>query len=302
MKVYIDNDYLEFDQNKINELKQVGYDVKDSPTEDLDVLVSSRRKQINNTDNYENLKFIQLTSAGYDFLDTQPLKEKGILLANARGVYSEAIGEFVVARLLQVYQQLRLLEKNQQTLNWDRSLDLVSLKNLKGAILGTGSIGKEVAKRLKVFGPYLEGFNTKGSQHQEFDACYPLEEFDQKAPNYDFVVITLPLNEKTHYYFKKERLLLLKQECVLVNIARGPIINEADLIEIMDSHLLAIVLDVFEKEPLDQNSPLWNHPKMYLSSHISFKNNYYKENIQSLIFDNLVKYIHQEPLTNLIEL
>ena len=302
MKVYIDNDYLEFDQNKIDKLKQLGYEVKETPTPDLEVIVSSRRKLINHTDNFKNLKFIQLTSAGYDFLETQPVKEKGILLANAKGVYSEAIGEFVVARLLQVYQGLRHLDQSQKAHVWDRNIDLLSLKNLKGAILGTGSIAKEVVKRLKAFGPNLDGYNTKGTHHQEFDACYPLDQFDQKSDQYDFIVITLPLNEVTQYYFDKARLNALKKECVLVNIARGPIIKESDLLEIMDTHLSAIVLDVFEQEPLDKKSPLWTHPKAYLSSHISFKNNFYKENIQSLIMDNLVKYIKQESLTNLVEL
>lgn len=301
MKVFIDNAMFDLDEKNKNKLEQLGYEIQSQPDVKTEVLVSTNRKVINNINEYPNIRFLQLTSAGYDFLDFTQARQQEVLVSNARGVYSEAIAEFVVARLLQVNQQLRRLDHDQDIRHWNRQVRLNSLINQKGAILGTGSIGKECAKRLKVFGPVLDGYNTKGTTHEEFDQSYPLSEFDLRASEYDFIVITLPLNSDTKHFFNKQRLLSLNKEGILINIARGPIIEENDLGEILDDHLQAVILDVFETEPLSPESSLWNHQKAYLSAHISFKNNYYVENIQNLVVDNLERFINHQELINVLE-
>ena len=300
MKLFLEERNVPYNQEFKDTLVELGYTLQDTPDNKTQVMVSTNKKILNNGGLYPSLQYVQLTSAGFDYFDIEQLKAQGVKISNARGVYSHGIAEFVVTRLLEVYQDLRGLNSSQRQAEWNRDINLVSLRNLKGAILGTGSIAKEVGRLLRVFGPILEGYNRQGTQHEEFDRCYPLSEFDQKSSSYDFIVITLPLNASTKHFFNKERLLSLNKDAVLVNIARGPIIKEDDLISILDTHLKAAILDVFEKEPLDEGSPLWTHPKTYLSSHISFKNNFYIENVIALILSNLEKYILNKEVTHLI--
>lgn len=297
MNLFLD---IKHPDNLIDALKELGYTIQSEPNQDTEVMVTTNKKYLNNPDRYPSLKLVQLTSAGFDYFDVDKLKNQGITVLNARGVYSLAIAEFVVTRLLEVNQQLRTLNKLQSESKWERKINLRSLKGMKGAILGTGSISNEIARLLKPFGPIIDGYNTKGTAHDDYHQCFPLIEFDDYARTYDFVIITLPLNEHTKGYFNEDRLHRLSPDCILINIARGPIIIESELIKVLDYHLQAVVLDVFEQEPLVSESLLWQHPKAYLSSHVSYMNNFYKDNVSNLIQDNLIRYIKQEDLINIV--
>lgn len=300
MKIYLDQELRKRLASNEEELSQLGYVFQDEADQETQVIVSNNKELINSPELYPALQYTHLTSAGFDDIDLSSIKQQQILVSNARGVYSEAIAEFVVARLLEVVHCFRQINQSQREYHWNKDVNPLSLKKMHGAILGTGSIGKETARLLNGFGTICEGFNTKGTAHPEFNDCYPLSEFDQRADQYDFVVITLPLNDQTKHYFNKERLLLLNKEAILVNIARGQIIKEEDLIDILDSHLKAVILDVFEEEPLNQKSPLWTNEKAYLSPHISFKDNFYKDNFKKLIVNNLKRFILNEEVLNQI--
>lgn len=301
MKTYIDQSIVQLTQQDKDNLKKMGIDLHSEMSDEIEIVVSSNGKILNSIACYPNVKFVQLTSAGYDFINIDNLLSKGIIIANARGVYSQAIAEFVVARLLQVNQELRLLDNNQNKTNWNRQIQLQTLLNQKIGILGTGSIAQEMAKLLKVFNCHLVGFNTKGRDVFDFDECYPLEEFDSMSPQFDVVIVTLPLNEQTKGYMDKERLLNLKADCIFVNIARGPIVKEDELIEVLDHHLKAAILDVFDKEPLESESLLWQHPKVYLSPHISFKNETSKLNLRELTLRNIKNYLNSVEIENQIK-
>lgn len=301
MFIYLDEGFIHFSQEQKDYIEKLGYQIQNEPDLQTEILVSSRGSDLKKVEKLGQLKVIQLMSAGYDFFDVDAIKARDIQICNARGVYSEAIAEFVVARILEIYQKLPFINKLQSDKEWFRDFELQTISGLKGAILGTGSIAQETGKLLKVFGSHIDGYNTSGNKPtDDFDECYKLKEFDNLASSYDFVVITLPLNEHTKHYFNKERLLSLKPEAVLVNIARGPIVSEADLIEILDQHLDAVILDVFENEPLSNESPLWNHPKTFISPHISFRNIKYKENLIDLILENLTLYSKGKELLNQI--
>lgn len=300
MKLYIDQKTIPLTQAIKEQLKQRGYTLQTEASTDTEVMVSSQAKLLNDVKSYPKLQFVQLTSAGFDFIKIDSLKQQGIKIANAKGVYSQAIAEFVLARLLQVYQQLPLLSEIQQTKNYDKSIKLTSLNGLKCAILGTGSIASQIAHYLKIFEMDITGFNTNGRAVEGFNSCAPLSQFDNMAKDFDVVIITLPLNQATHHFFNKDRLLKIKQDGVLVNIARGAIINESDLMAVLDTHLAWVILDVFEEEPLSPESFLWHHPKTLLSPHISFNNNYSKSHMIELMLDNLNRFIKGIDLKNLL--
>lgn len=294
MKLYMDTMLQKIAESNKDYLESLGYQLTLDETE-AQVVVSSDKDII---DNAKQAKFIQLQSAGFDFLDVEAIKAKGVLIANARDVYSDGIAEFVIGRILSVLQKHEVLRQKQQNNEWDRQYHFQSLENMNVAIVGSGSIGQQIAGRLKPFGPKLIGYNRSGQQAMNFDVCYTLDTFDLTLPKMDIVILAVPLTKDSKHLINKERIQLMKEDVILVNIARGSVINEPELIESLDNHFQAVILDVFEKEPLDTESPLWSHPKVYLSSHVSFRDNRYKEELKHLILNNLQRYAEQKYLIN----
>ena len=296
MKLYMDTMLQKIAQSNEEYLNSLGYELTLDETE-AEVVVSSNKDIINNA---TAVKFIQLQSAGFDFLDLEKIKAKGVSVANARDVYSNGIAEFVIGRILSVLQKHTVLCQKQKEKEWDRQYHFQSLEQMNVAIVGAGSIGQQIAGRLKPFGPKLIGYNRSGQQALNFDVCYTLDTLDETLPTMDIVILAIPLSEDTHHLINKERIQLMKQDVILVNIARGGVINEQELIDSLDEYFQAVILDVFEQEPLDLESKLWTHPKVYLSSHVSFRDNRYREALKHLIFTNLERYSKQKFLINLI--
>lgn len=296
MKLYMDTMLQTIAQSNQELLESWGYELTLDETE-AEVVVSSNRDVINNA---TFAKFIQLQSAGFDFLDLEDIKRRGVLVANARDVYSDGIAEFVIGRILSVLQKHTVLCQKQKAKEWDRNYHFQSLEKMNVAIIGAGSIGQQIAGRLKPFGPKLIGYNRSGQQAFNFDICYTLDTLDETLPFMDIVILAIPLSEDTQYLINKDRIERMKEDVILVNIARGAVVNEDDLIASLDNHFQAVILDVFEKEPLDSESSLWTHPKVYLSSHVSFRDNRYKEELRQLVINNLQRYSKQKLPINLI--
>lgn len=290
----------------IEHLKTLGYNVLPlTPDMNIDkswpeVLCVGNSFDLSEPQSYPNLRFVQLFSAGYDKVNIELATKHNIIVSNARGAYSVQIAEYVLARLLSVYKKEREFENLQTSATWNQRIQMKSLVDQKVAILGTGSIGQEIAKRLIPFETHLTGFNTDGRLITYFDEGQKLSQLKDTIQHFDIVIICLPLNNETHYLFNKELLLKMNEEASLINIGRGPIIVEDDLIDILDSHLHAVILDVFENEPLSKDSPLWHHPKAYLTSHVSFNDNTTTTVRNNLIMSNLKNYIEKQSLLNRI--
>lgn len=295
-----------FTTQQLEQLKSWGYTPKQyNPEETIDyawpeVISGSIDFDFSKPSQYSNLKLIQLHSAGYDKVSLEDAKNNNISVCNARGAYSIAIAEYVIWRILDVYKNVREYEQLQKDKVWTQSRRMFSLMNKRIAILGTGSIGQEIAKRFKPFHTHLTGFNTNGRSIDHFDETEQLNQLASLINTYDIVIIALPLNDDTKGLFNKELLLKMKPESTLVNIGRGQILVEQDLKEVIDHHLRAVVLDVFETEPLSEDSFLWSHPKAYITSHVSFNDDYTPTTRSAVIMENLRRYAQKEPLINVI--
>lgn len=248
----------------------------------------------------ESLKWVQLIAAGYDSINLQALVDKGITLTNGSGTTSIAIAEYVVASILYSAKNFKAYTLQQNDSLW---LPIESGKELtksKVAILGTGHIGKEIAKRLDPFNVEITGFNSKGSDVEAFNLTLPLQSFDDYASSFDYIILSLPLNDDTKHFFNKQRLLSLKETCTVINVGRGAVIDLNALEEVIDVHLEALVLDVMEIEPLPSSSKLWKHRKTFITPHISYMSQYRIKNVESLIVDNLINYATGKPLINVV--
>lgn len=235
---------------------------------------------------FTNLRYIQLTSAGFDRVDMDYVKAHGIEIHNARGVYSIPMAEFALSGVLQLYKQAAFFRENQKRHLWEKHRGLLELAGKKVLIAGCGSVGNECTKRFKAFDCNITGVDLFPREDSLYSEILPLEKLDATLKTADIVVLTLPLTEQTRHLINDSRFSLLKDGAVLVNIARGAVVDTEALIKHID-RLGGAVLDVFEEEPLIDNSPFWGKPNVILTPHNSFVGEGNGERLREIIFDYL---------------
>ena len=235
---------------------------------------------------FTSLKYIQLTSAGFDRVPMDYVKEHGIEIHNARGVYSIPMAEFAVSGVLQLYKQSRYFYKNQKAHKWEKHRGLLELFGKNVCIVGCGSVGTECAKRFKAFGCNVVGVDIKPYHNEEYDIIFSLESLDDVLKDADVIILTLPLTDETKHLMNDARFSALKESAVIVNMARGAVIDTQAMIEALPK-IGGAVLDVFEEEPLDEHSPLWDMENVILTPHNSFVGEGNRERLSENIFSNL---------------
>ena len=248
----------------------------------------------NDLDKFPNLKFVQLTSAGLDRVPVDKMKEKSITLCNARGVYSTPMAEWALTGVLTLYKHTNTFYNNQQNHKWvkDRSVKELSASTI--CIVGCGSVGTECAKMFKPFAKEIIAVDIVKPTSDLFYAYYTINNVTKAVKNADVVILTLPLTDETRNMFNKELLSLFKNDAILVNIARGAVVNEDDLINALKNNELGgAVLDVFETEPLDEKSELWNLPNVVITPHNSFVSPKNNERLFELVYNNLITYMKE---------
>lgn len=233
-----------------------------------------------------NLKYIQLTSAGFDRVDMNYVKAHNIEIHNARGVYSIPMAEFALCGVLQLYKQAAFFRENQRKHLWEKHRGLLELAGKNVLIVGCGSVGNECAKRFKAFDCSITGVDLFPREDNLYSEMLPLDKLDNALKQADIVVLTLPLTEQTHHLIDNSKLSLMKEGATLVNIARGAIIDTKALLNHID-RLTGAVLDVFEEEPLNENSPLWDKQNIILTPHNSFVGEGNGERLRELVINYL---------------
>ena len=243
-------------------------------------------------DEFANLRYVQLTSAGLDRVPLNRIRERGIVLHNARGVYGIPMAEWVMFRVLERYKQAHYFWAQQLHKNWKKHRGLREIMGCKAAIIGAGNVGKEVAKRLTAFGAKVVGYDIQGVENQYFEKVKLIGDFIEDVCSFDIIVITAPLTDLTFHLISEEVLSHLKRDAILINIARGALIDEKALNNILKIRPdIYVVLDVFEEEPLSEDNPLWTYPNIALSPHNSFISDGNNKRLFSVIYNNLKTYL-----------
>lgn len=236
---------------------------------------------------FDSLRYIQLLSAGLDRVPLDYINEKHMTLHNARGVYSIPMAEFAVGGVLQLYKKSRFFFQNQIEHIWQKNRDILELTDSNVAIIGCGSVGLETAKRFGAFTENVYGVDLYPVTSPFFKDVRPLEQLDTVLAMSDIVVLTLPLTEETRGMFGKERFAVMKNGAVLVNIARGGIVDEEALADALETNLGGAVLDVFETEPLSPESRLWETENTVITPHVSFQSDKNDARMWRTISENL---------------
>ncbi len=219
---------------------------------------------------FVNLKYIQLTSAGFDRVPLDYIKGRNIELYNARGVYSVPMAEFALCGVLELYKQSRFFANNQKLHIWEKHRGLRELCGKTVCIIGCGSVGNECAARFKGFGCDIIGVDSDPYDNGLYRQMLSIEALDDALKVSDIVVLTLPLTDNTRRLFDKKRFSLIKRGGVLINLSRGNIVDTAALTAALGDNLSGAVLDVFEQEPLEASSPLWDMENVIITPHNSF--------------------------------
>ena len=236
---------------------------------------------------FTSLKFIQLTSAGFDRVPMDKITARGIKIFNARGVYSIPMAEYALWGVLSLYKRARFFENNRKEKKWGKHREVLELFGKTVAIVGCGNVGLECATRFKAFGVNMLGVDLAERQDDVFGKVYSIENLNEALALADVVVLTLPLTSQTKGLISKERLAKFKEGSVLVNIARGQLIDENELVKALKNKLLGAVLDVFETEPLEKTSELWNLENVIVTPHNSFVGENNEHRLKDVIFQNI---------------
>lgn len=237
---------------------------------------------------FPNLRFIQLTSAGFDRVPMEQVRARGIEIHNAGDVYSIPMAEHAIACALWFYRGLGAFRDNQRAHVWEKRRDLKELKGSPVLIIGCGRVGTACAKAFKVLGCQVFGIDAEIRTDASFSEIQGIDGLEDGLKMADIVVVSLPLTQETRHVLSHRELSAMKDGTLLINISRGAVVDTAALSDHL-SRLGGVALDVFEEEPLDRDDPLWDQENVLITPHNSFVGDGNSERLQAVIMGNLRK-------------
>lgn len=240
----------------------------------------------NDIKKFTNLKYIQLTSTGYDRVPLDYIKDNNIKIHNAAKVYSIPVAELAICGVLKLYKHTKFFYENQLKHEWIKDRNILELYEKNVCILGCGGLGSECAKRFSAFGCNVVGIDLYTQSRGYFNEIYSPDSLDTQLEKADIVVICLPLTDETYHLMNEQRLKLLKSNGVLVNVSRGKIVDASALINALPN-IGGAVLDVFENEPLEKDSKLYDMDNVIITPHNSFVSDNCFTRLKKVILNNI---------------
>lgn len=243
-------------------------EISDEDLKDADVIVGCLKKE--QLAKCENLKLYQHSMAGSDALKADWFPE-GCIVCNATGSFGVAIAEWAIGAITYLMRNFEAFTLNKTIKKYDRLPSKHSIYGSTVLLIGMGNIGEEVGTRMKALGAKVIGIRRhKDDKPVWCDEIGDLNDLNTLLPKADIVVSSLPQSDNTRQILTKKEFMLMKKEAYYINVGRGSVLNTNDLCEVITSgHLAGVALDVYEKEPLEEKSPLWNMPNTLISPHVS---------------------------------
>jgi len=251
------------------------------------------------------LRWIQGMGAGVEQFAATGVPRDRVVVTNASGVSAGSMAEWVLGRLLQVWKRFREADANQLAHQFERTYGRTFAGSTIG-IVGLGNIGCAVAERVRPLGVRVLGLKRShrpGDTSDVADELFGPDQLHEMLAHCDAVVVAAPATPETHHLMDAKAFAAMPRGAVLVNVARGSLVDEVAVAEALRSQQLsAAVLDVFEEEPLPAESPLWDLPTLYASAHSSVSVDRYMGDVFDLFEANLRRYAAGEPLRNRIDM
>ncbi|RMB77761.1 D-2-hydroxyacid dehydrogenase [Rhodococcus sp. SBT000017] len=250
----------------------------------------------------ENLRWIHSSSAGVDRLLDPVLREGSWTLTNSGGILDRAIAEYVAAGILASVKKLPRALARQRERVWEHR-GTTGIHGRAALVVGPGSIGREIGRVLGALGMRVEAAATsERAGDSEFSRIRNVRQLPSYAGEYDVIVLATPLTDATRGLVDAEVLSAMRSDAGLVNIARGPVVDERALCDALAAGAVGwAVLDVFEVEPLPDTSPLWGMDNVILTAHLAGDADDFAERLWALFEDNLQRYVRGSALVNLVD-
>ena len=244
------------------------------------------------TKKMKNLKVLQMPNAGYD--DAIEYVREGITLCNGKSIHDDSTAELAVGLTIASLRGFPDFVRNQDKSAWVHVKNQ-SINDKKIGIIGFGSIGSTIAKMLSGFSVEIIPFTQSGR-----DNTIAISNLDKHLPTLDVVILILPLTAESKHLFNAQRLSLMKAGSLLVNVARGPIVDTDALVKELNSGRITAALDVTDPEPLPSDHPLWKAKSVLISPHVGGNTSAFEKRARRLIESQLQLLAEGKSLNNVI--
>lgn len=251
-----------------------------------------------------SLRWVQCIGSGVEHIWGSGLDREGITVTNAVGVSAVPMAEFVLGRILALWKRFPEIDERARTHDWSPAYGRM-LAGSTVAIVGLGAIGRALAVRAAALDMRViasRGSWAPGMTAPHVDSLAGPDDLHALLGAADVVVVCTPSTATTRNLIDAAALAAMRPGSVLVNVARGTVVDETALIAALESgHLRAAVLDVASEEPLPSDHPLWDAPNVYISAHCSATSDGYMDRVGAVFLDNLARYLAGEPLHNVVD-
>ena len=248
-------------------------------------------------DRLPEVQWVQSTWAGITPL--LKTRRQDFLITGVKEVFGKQMAEYTLGHILA--HELKLAERREQQVrkNWcDQSSGRLQGKTL--GVMGSGSIGAQIARTARCLGLRVIGFSRSGSAHEEFAQVFPAGELNDFLHQADYVVAVLPDTPATTGLMNVATFAAMKPGALFINVGRGNLVDELALQQaLMQQQLAGAVLDVFREEPLSPDSPLWTTPGLVITGHVAARS--WPQDIVGIFLDNFRRYQHKQELNNLVD-
>ena len=255
-------------------------------------------------DNARKLQIIGRAGVGTDNIDIETATSKGIIVINVPDGNTISAAEHTMAMMMSLSRNIYLGHSGLMEGEWNRS-SLVGneLQNKTLGVVGLGKIGREVIKRSLAYDMNILGFDPYVSQDSFNENEVNIVDLDFLVQNSDFITLHLPINKNTRNLFNYDRMLKMKKTARIINVARGGIINESDLVKVLNDGIIAgAAIDVFENEPIDMENPLIAASNILLTPHLGASTIEAKEGVTYSICNQLIDYFSKNKLSNALNI
>ena len=250
----------------------------------------------------DSLEWIHITAAGVDTLLFDELRESDVMVTNARGVFDRPLAEYVLGAVIAHAKDSRSSLDLQRRHEW-RHRETRSITGATALVVGTGGIGREIARLLRVAGLTVRGVGRRAvAEDPDFGEVIASDTLAAEAGWCDHLILAAPLTAQTRGLVDATVLDVMKADAHLVNIARGPMVDESALLAALNERRIGgATLDVFDTEPLPPEHPLWDAPNVTITAHMSADVVGWRDTLATQFAANVRRWLAGEPLLNVVD-
>ena len=251
---------------------------------------------------FRRVRWVHSLSAGVEGVLFPGLVSSDIPLTNGRGVFKESLGEFALAAILFFAKDLRRMVRNQEAHRWEQ-FDVEEIRKQTVGIVGYGEIGRAAARRAHALDMQVYALRRRAEAPEDpiLSRAFPPAKLQEMLGAVDYLVVAAPLTSETRGLIGTAEFAAMKPGAVLINIGRGPVVEEAALVSALrERRIRGAALDVFDEEPLPESHPLWQLDNVLLSPHCADHTVTWLDEAFQFFLDNFHRFRNGEPLQNLV--